>query len=114
LADRPGGDRIDDAVVGGPAVVVAASARGFRPVARFYGYRHELAAAGVAADVVDARLPRLGELTVERDDWAAPMRQVEPARSSGSALAGRHRLEICDCWCCRTQEAFVQRGMIAG
>src|SRR5215203_1648683 len=43
------------------------------PAALFEGYRHELAAAGVAPDVVDARLARLSELTLRRDDWAAPM-----------------------------------------
>ena len=43
------------------------------PVALFQGYRHELAAAGVAPDVVAARLIRLAELSLERDDWAAPM-----------------------------------------
>jgi SAM-dependent methyltransferase len=43
------------------------------PVALFDGYRQELAAAGIAPEVVDARLARLSELTLERDDWAAPM-----------------------------------------
>jgi len=43
------------------------------PVALFQGYRHELSAAGVAPDVVAVRLTRLAQLSLERDDWAAPM-----------------------------------------
>ena len=43
------------------------------PVALFQGYRGELSAAGVAPDVVAARLVRLAQLSLERDDWAAPM-----------------------------------------
>ena len=43
------------------------------PVALFQGYGHELVAAGVAPDVVAARVTRLAELSRERDDWAAPM-----------------------------------------
>ena len=43
------------------------------PAAFFEGYRHDLSAAGVAPDVVAARLTRLAQLSLERSDSAAPM-----------------------------------------
>ena len=43
------------------------------PVTLFQGYPEELSAAGVAPDAVAARLTRLAQLSLERDDWAAPM-----------------------------------------
>src|SRR5829696_2864117 len=70
--DRRGGDRMGDAALWADYLSYLRRARDASgPLALFDGYRHELAAAGVAADVIDARLARLSELILERDDWAA-------------------------------------------